>query len=239
MGGLMYICAEKTSEQTAVRDKMPDTTKTTTAIELNARDLARQFRRRKIFSGVNITLRAGESLAIVGPNGSGKSTLLKILALVLSPTQGTVEYRRNGAPLAAESVHAEVGFAAPYLRLYEEFSAGEHLELTASLRGDSCSQTEADALLQHCGLDPLRREAVAAFSSGMQQRLKLATAIQHKPAILFLDEPSATLDEAGVELVQKIVREQTARGGSVVIATNDERDRAMCARVLELEEYVR
>ncbi len=216
---------------------MPDNDGTRPAIELNALNLARQFRRRRIFSGINLALRAGESLAIVGANGSGKSTLLKILALVLSPTEGTVEYRLGGAPLSADKVHAHVGFAAPYLRLYEEFSAGEHLELTASLRGDHCSKSDAEALLHHCGLDPLRREAVSAFSSGMQQRLKLATAIQHKPAVLFLDEPSATLDEAGVGVVQKIVMEQTARGGSVVIATNDTRDKAMCERVLKLEEF--
>lgn len=172
--------------------------------------LGKRYGSRWVLRGVEMSLSDGECLLVTGPNGAGKTTLLRLLGGLESPTEG--EVWTTGA----------IGFAAPDLSLYPNLTAKEHLRFAAALRRVDPRERE---LLERVGLCEHEDKPVGAFSTGMRSRLRLALAIQHEPAVLLLDEPTATLDEQGRQIVCHIIEEQRARG-CIVLATNSEGDRA-------------
>src|SRR5512140_364278 len=114
---------------------------------ITATGIRKVFNRRTIFRDVSFGLAFGQTLLISGRNGSGKSTLVKIVAGVLSPTEGVVRLAGDGIDVAgAHGLH--IGLVGPYLQLYEEFTARENLELGLSLRGLPARPGRADELLE-------------------------------------------------------------------------------------------
>jgi heme exporter protein A len=189
--------------------------------------IGKTFGRRVILRDVSFEVERGGSMAVTGRNGSGKSTLLKIAAGLLRPTSGEVRYALDGVEIARDALLHSVGFMAPYINLYDEFSADENLRFFAKARGIAMTVSERSKLIGRVGLDALRRDPLRAYSSGMKQRMKLAFAIMHNPAFLLLDEPSTNLDSEGIEMMHRVVNEYRARA-CVIIATNDPADMMLC-----------
>lgn len=180
---------------------------------------------RRVLRDVSLEVRPGEPLAVVGPNGSGKSTLVRILAGVLTPTDGRAELSIGGAIVPAEEHAHRVGLVTPDLNLYPPLTAHETLAFLARVRGispDSIAPT-----LERVGLGARADDRVATFSTGMRQRLRLATALLHDPPVLLLDEPGATLDPEGRQLVADLVADASR---VIVLATNDPEEAALCSR---------
>jgi ABC-type multidrug transport system ATPase subunit len=183
-----------------------------------ANGLGRRFGANWVFRNIELEVARGEVLCVVGSNGSGKSTLLRILAGLLSPSVGSV------------ARPALLGYSALDLALWPQLSAREHLALAARLRG---VDGRVEQLLERVGLEENGDKPVAQFSTGMRARLKFALATQHDPDVLLLDEPSASLDQNGRDLVVRTVEAQQERG-CVVLATNDPADRRLATHELEL-----
>jgi heme exporter protein A len=162
----------------------------------------------------------GRSLAITGPNGSGKSTLVRVLCGLARPTSGTVTVRLDGMKLLPADCRAEIGLVAPDMALYHELTALENLSFFAKVRGLAIGTAQLRALLGRVGLGDRGDDLVGLYSSGMRQRLKYAQALLHRPRLLFLDEPTAYLDEAGSAMVSEVIAEQR-RHGILVLATNE------------------
>jgi heme exporter protein A len=175
-----------------------------------------------------------EIIGIAGRNGAGKSTLIKLIAGTLSPASGTVAVMINGVPIAADDLQNHIGLVGPYLALYDEFTPRELLEVTARLRGMKWSDSESTALLERVNLGHVDKRPARGFSSGMLQRLRFAVALQHKPALLLLDEPTSNLDEDGVQLVKSIIDDHQPRG-TIFLASNDARELAWCTRIVRLD----
>lgn len=171
--------------------------------------LGKRFGRRVLFSGLNGALQAGKILVVCGRNGSGKSTFLRILAGLSKPDAGSV--RRTPA--------SRIGFAAPDVDLYAELTGRENLDFLARMKG--MSQVDAGELLARSGLAAASDRPIRHYSSGMRQRLKLAAAIQGRPDVLILDEPTLALDEDGVKFVEAILAEHVDSGRFIAIAAND------------------
>jgi heme exporter protein A len=189
---------------------------------LSASGIRKIFNRRTIFRDVAFDIMSGQTLLISGRNGSGKSTLVKIIAGVLSPTEGQVSLACGGIEgTGGNGLH--LGLVAPYLQLYEEFTARENLELGLSLRGLAKRPGRADELLDRVGLGLRKDDTVRTFSSGMKQRVKYALALMHDPTVLILDEPMANLDSDGMSVVREVMAAQRGRG-ILVVATNDLHD---------------
>ncbi len=162
-----------------------------------------------------------------GPNGSGKSTASKIICGLISPTAGDVSLINEGKSIDRDKVHSYVGFVAPYLELYGEFTAVENLRLEARARGMKRKDQEwLDEILRLVGLFNRRNDELRSFSSGMKQRLKYAAALLHEPQVLVLDEPTANLDAAGIDMVFALI-DKYRKDRIVVIATNDEQEAAL------------
>jgi heme exporter protein A len=190
-------------------------------IELN--DLVAGYGARRVLAGLTLTLRGGETLVVVGANGSGKSTLLRLFCGLQRPTAGTITYISGQRRAQPEQARDLVGWVAPDLQLYRELTALENLEFFAQVRGLRRTRAELEALLEEVGLGRRGDDLLAAYSSGMAQRLRYAYALLHHPAVLLLDEPTVTLDERGAALVEQVVAAQRERG-ITVIATNDPRE---------------
>jgi heme exporter protein A len=202
-------------------------------VSLQAVDITKTFSRRNVFSGVNVSVAQSQTLAIIGRNGSGKSTLVKILAGVLSATSGNVIITLDGRTIERTEVFNHIGFVAPYLQLYDEFTALENLMLFKRLRGTAGADNAVHELLKRVGLYSRRDDIVRTFSSGMKQRLKYAFALLHRPPVLILDEPRTNLDSEGIDVVYALIDEQRARG-LTIIASNDREDTELCDSAVNL-----
>jgi len=196
--------------------------------------IGKRFGNRTVLARVSGVLEPGRVVVVAGPNGSGKSTLLNILAGVLRPSRGTVSYRSGDGELPRGRWFERLGVAAPDMAVYEELSALENLGFFARVRGLRAGAGEHAALLEELGLGPREhRRPVGTFSSGMKQRVKLALAVLHDPAVLLLDEPSSNLDEAGHRVVAALVGRFRARA-AVAVASNDPREIAWGDARIEL-----
>ena len=176
------------------------------------------------------------AVAVTGPNGSGKSTLLRILAGLLRPSAGATNVSVDGRDHPPAGRRDVLGLATPELAFYEEFTATENLVFAAEARRLDSPSRAAAAALDHVGLSTRAADRVAAFSSGMKQRLRLAFALLHEPPILLLDEPGSHLDETGREAVRDVVARHAARG-LVLLATNDPQEIQLAERRLELHGH--
>lgn len=202
-------------------------------LRLDLEHVAVNYGGRRVLAGITLTLRSGETLVVAGPNGSGKSTLLRLLCGLQRPTTGQVWYRIDGRRYRPAEAPWLIGWVAPDLQLYRELTGLENMQFFAQVRGLRCPPAVLEALLEAVGLGGRGGDLLAAYSSGMTQRLRYAYALLHRPPVLLLDEPTVTLDEPGAALVERIVEEQRARG-ITVIATNDPRELRFGDYVLKL-----
>ncbi len=199
-------------------------------------DLTKVFGSRIIFDKINFRRDTPGLAGIAGPNGSGKSTLVKVIAGLLTQSSGTIKHYIDGKEVQQNDVYSVVGFASPYVYLYDEFSALENLEISMKIRGLRPDHNNFKALLDRFTLWPRRKDPVKAYSSGMKQRLKLIFSVIHSPALIIWDEPTANLDSDGKSRVYELAKELSATK-LVVFATNEETEIGMCSDVINILDY--
>ena len=203
---------------------------------IEIKDLSHRFGARELFKPVNGRVESGGILVVTGTNGSGKSTFLKLAAGLLTPVSGSVEFYADGLSLDRERRRERIGYVSPDLTLYQELTGAENLNFFAEAKGVDFPRKDLIELLTFVGLKGRGRDLVGNYSSGMKQRLKYAFALLNAPPALFLDEPTANLDEAGMEIVGEIVRRQTMElGGLAIVATNEPREVEWSANRIHLE----
>ncbi len=203
---------------------------------LQADALKKVYDRKIIFQNVSLALAPSEWLAITGANGSGKSTLLKILAAQAAATSGTVRYTLDGATLTPEQTRPHIGFVSPYLNFYDELSGIENVSFALRAKGMKISTDELDELFDYFRLSEAKSKRVKAYSSGMIQRLRFIQAFASKPKFLFLDEPTATLDDNGKSLFWNKLNQFVSQT-VIVIASNDRDEIAHCTNALCIEAF--
>ncbi len=188
--------------------------------QLIARNISKRFQVRRVLKRIAFEATPGKAVVITGPNGSGKSTLVKILTGLLSPTAGEVRYVAENRYLTPGEVIHQIGLVSPYLQLYPDLTAREHIQLFAQLHGIVEYEERGTALMAQFGLQGREWDTIRTYSSGMVQRMKYVLALLHQPDVLFVDEPSANLDVQGKTVVAELIR-QYKRDHIVVIATNE------------------
>ena len=203
---------------------------------LNAENLTKKFGRRLIFQDLNFEFLKNGIYGITGINGSGKSTLIKIIAGIISPSSGKIIHKLNDKIIESEKLHKYIGFVAPYLVMYEEFSAWENLSHISKIRGVDFNKELFNSLLEDFLLLSRKNDMVKTYSSGMKQRLKFIFALMHSPKTLLLDEPTSNLDDAGKESVYKIIRRE-GNNKIVIIASNEKSDLELCDLKIRLQDY--
>jgi heme exporter protein A len=170
--------------------------------------------------GVTFDVAAGEFVAVVGPNGAGKSTLFNCIALTLRPSAGAIAFRGRDIHEHADEFRSALGYISHQLFLYGELSAWENLEFFARLYGLADPGPRIDRSLETMGLFPFRHRPVRAYSRGMKQRLAIARALLHDPAIVLLDEPFTGLDQHAAAILHGLLLRLRAEGKTVLLVSH-------------------
>lgn len=202
-------------------------------VTLTAKGLQHRYAGHRGLDPVEFDLDGPGVVAVVGANGSGKSTLLRIVAGLLRPSHGATTLTLDGREVPPPDRRHHIGYAAPELQFYVEFSVAENLRFAAEARGLAGPDAAVALALARVGLDSRAGDRVDALSSGMKQRLRIASALLHRPPVLLLDEAGSHLDEEGRLSLESIVAEE-ARTHLVVLATNEPREWSLAARRVEL-----
>jgi heme exporter protein A len=179
--------------------------------------LERRYGDRPALRGVSISVAEGQTLAVFGANGAGKTTLLRVLATLLRPHAGSVSVLGASLPGEAWKVRGRVGFLGHEPLVYPDLTPRENLRFHARLHG--VATTRVGELLGAVGLARRADDPVRELSRGMVQRLAVARAVLHEPAVLLLDEPRAGLDPAAAEELEPLIGR--ASGRTRVLVTHD------------------
>ncbi len=194
-----------------------------------------------ILQQVNLQLTAGEAVAILGASGSGKSTLLSLLAGLDSSTQGDVELFGQSLNGISEDQRAalragRVGFVFQSFQLLPGMTALENVMLPLELAGHAEARNEALAALTMVGLEDREAHFPNQLSGGEQQRVALARAFANKPALLFADEPTGSLDQTTGRKISNLLFELRQRtGAALLLVTHDHELADRCDRRINLE----
>ena len=201
-------------------------------MKLTVSELNKSFAGRKILQNISFSVEKGQSLAVTGHNGSGKTTLVRILCALLRADSGEIIFEKNEKIIK----DFKYGFSlvGPYLQLYEELTAFENILFAARMKRTFTSSEDIYRLIEQVGLKGRAHDYVKTYSSGMKQRLKYAFALQTRPDVLFLDEPTSNLDKQGIEYVYSIMNEHK-KDKILVFATNDEQDLKMADQVVRID----
>jgi ABC-2 type transport system ATP-binding protein len=170
--------------------------------------------------GVDLTVPAGGSLALVGRNGAGKSTTLRVLAGVVPATAGDVRVRGVDVRRDPQGAKHLTGYCPDVGGLVPRSTPWEHLQLAARLRGLVGWEPRAQDLLERFDLATVADRVTAGFSHGMGRRLSVVLAAFHNPRVLLLDEPFDGVDPLGVDATLELVAAERAAGTAVLVSTH-------------------
>ncbi len=184
----------------------------------------------RALSGVDVSARGGEIVAVVGPNGAGKTTLLRVLSGERRPERGSVLVDGSRVRGSDARWRARVGLVSHSTGLYRKLSALENLRFFAMLQGVRAGRGALLGALDSVGAAGVAAVRVEALSQGQRQRVALARTLLHDPEILFLDEPFTGLDAGGAAALERELRRCRAAGRIVLLVTHD------VARIPELAD---
>lgn len=168
---------------------------------------------------VSLSVAAGEVYALIGPNGAGKSTLVKAICGRVPLSDGEVNV--SGAPAGSRRARLRIGVAPQRPALYDRLTARENIACFARLAGAVGGEELAERALSLAGLPDVDRALAGRMSGGQRQRLNIAAAVAHGPALVILDEPSAALDREGVDGVNALIARLADSGVAVLLVTHD------------------
>ena len=199
-----------------------------------ADSLSKKFGAVAAVNGVSFTVRRGEIFGFLGPNGAGKTTIIRMLTGLLLPDSGTAFI--DGIDIKRASIQAKMkmGVIPEMGNIYADLTARQNVLLTGKFYGMPKRELNerTDALLEEFGLFDRRKDPVRTFSKGMKQRVNIASAIVHRPEILFLDEPTSGLDVQSRRMIIENIQAMKRSGATVFLTThNIEEANHLCGRV--------
>lgn len=184
--------------------------------------LTRMFGSRTVVDGVTFDVQRSEIVALLGPNGAGKTTTLRMLAGLVAPTRGTVTI--DGTELTRETgsaLRGRIGFLTEAPGLWDRLTVRENLRIYAAIYGLHDPERIIDRALEMFGLADRGTARAAELSKGMRQKVALARALLHEPAVLLLDEPTSGLDPETTRSVRQLLEERRAAGCAILVSTHN------------------
>ena len=190
---------------------------------IETRNLTRRFGDRLAVDSLSLSIPEQTVFGFLGPNGAGKTTTVRMLAALIAPTSGTARVAGHSIERDPSKIHGAVGLLTEAPGLYERLSARENLVFFGELYGLSRARANAQAerYLRLLQLWDRRDEGAGTFSKGMRQKLAIARALLHEPAVLFLDEPTAGLDPESSRVVRDFIKALRAQGRTILLTTHN------------------
>jgi ABC-2 type transport system ATP-binding protein len=195
--------------------------------------LRKVFGSRVAVEGLELSIRRGEVFGLLGPNGSGKTTTIRMLCGLMTPTSGTAIVVGHDVIKEPEQIRRKIGYMSQRFGLYDDLSVAENIRFYASiygLRGPARRERTAE-LLHDLGLEPRAGQLAGELSGGWKQRLALACATAHRPAMLFLDEPTAGVDPASRRLFWQWIYALAQQGTTILVTTHYMDEAERCQRL--------
>ncbi len=180
------------------------------------RGLSHRYDTDLVLRNVNLTIERGEIFGFLGHNGAGKTTAVNILTTLIKPTAGTASVCGFDVVSDRHEVTRCIGYLPADVRMYPHLTAAENLEFFAKLSGVADPRRAVAQTLDYLECADLAGRRVGSFSTGMRQRIGIAQAIVHQPAVLLLDEPTSGLDPLGVRQLRETIRRLNADHGMTV-----------------------
>lgn len=202
---------------------------------IQLQNVTKRIKENTVLDNVSYTFKSGFVYGLYGQNGSGKTMLLRAISGLINLDSGSIF-------IDGEKLHdkiefpPETGIVIENMELLPECSAKRNLQMLAKIK-NIADEKDISFSLERVGLDPDSDKKVKKFSLGMKQRLNIAQAIFENQKIILLDEPTNALDEAAVQLIYKIIREEKSRGATIIVATHHKEDlKEVCDVILKIAE---
>ena len=202
-------------------------------LAIETHELTRRFGKLRAVAGLNLSVAAGEIFGFLGPNGAGKTTTIRMLCGLLRPSEGSAQVAGLDIAREAEAIKRCVGYMPQRFSLYGDLSLEENLDFFAGVYRLPGRERRARvrAMLERIGLADRRRDLTDHLSGGLKQRLALACALVHSPAILFLDEPTAGADPTARQSMWDLLYEVAAEGRTILVTTHYVEEAERCQTI--------
>jgi ABC-type multidrug transport system ATPase subunit len=205
-------------------------------MNIDLKNLGRRYHFEWVFRNITLSLSSSKIFAVTGKNGAGKSTFLQVVSGVLSPSEGSVDYVFNHQKIEVDSVYPFLAWCAPGLDLIGDFTAKEMLDWHFRVKPAIDGITSSD-MLEQMGLSAAANKSLHQLSSGMRQRIKLATVLFCDVPMWLLDEPCTNLDDTGIQWYRQTVQKNGANR-LVLIASNDPQEYNFADETIDLMPYL-
>lgn len=205
-------------------------------MEIALSNIGKRYQKEWIFRGISANFHAGESIAILGANGSGKSTLLQVLSGYLTPSEGSIIWKKKDTRIGVDHIFHQVSLATPYMTNYDEFTLKENIDFFSSFKSFR-NQLTSSEVAELMGLSKAYNKPLKFYSSGMKQRVKLGLAILADTSVLLLDEPSSHLDARAITWYQELLREHASDRIVFVASNKEEAETIGCTKQIFIESF--
>ena len=188
---------------------------------LFVKNISKSFNRKKVLIDISFSQKEGESIVFMGKNGTGKSTLFRIIARLMSYDSGSIIFKENDLNKAKTLDRNKLFYLGHSPGMYHALSAIENLNFALNLRSIYIDQREIISALDDYGLSKEINEPIGVFSAGMLQRLKIVCARLIKWDMILIDEPFSSLDNDGVDMVQKEILSWKKKNKTIAMVLHD------------------
>ncbi len=182
--------------------------------------LTKRFGSFTAVDGVSFEIRPGEILGLLGPNGAGKTTTIQMLLGVVTPTSGSIEAFGLDLSTHREAILQQINFSSTYIAMPQSLTVEENLWVVARLYGLTEIASRVDRIVKKLGMEEFRQKVTRKLSSGQLTRLTLAKALLTDPRLLFLDEPTASLDPDIAYMIRGLLKEERRSSGLSILYTS-------------------
>jgi ABC-2 type transport system ATP-binding protein len=202
-------------------------------LAIEAAGLGRDFGAFHAVVDVSFSVEAGEIFGYLGANGAGKSTTIRMLCGLLAPSRGRARVAGFDVGRDPESVKSAIGYMSQKFSLYLDLPVQDNLDFFGGAYGlaGRALASRAAEVSELCGLRGLDRRITGTLPGGLRQRLALGCAILHRPAVLFLDEPTACVDPQARRMFWRVIRQLAADGTTIFVTTHYLDEAEYCRRI--------
>ena len=205
---------------------------------LRADHLSKSFKSREVVKDVSIAVHAGEVVGLLGPNGAGKTTTVRILATLLRPDSGSAKVAGIDVFKEPDEVRKVIGLSGQYAAVDEILTGYDNLVMFGKLYhlGNQSAIKRADELLERFSLTEAAKRPIKTYSGGMRRRLDLAASLIVKPKVLFLDEPTASVDDITEEEITSLINEIALENRIIVLSSHRQFTQSIMDEVIYMGE---
>jgi len=198
---------------------------------VSVRHICKSYGAVQALNDLNFEVQAGEIFGLIGPDGSGKTTLFRILTTLLLPDSGSAKVMNLDVVHDFKKIRNQIGYMPGRFSLYQDLSVRENLELFATVFNTSISENYDLIKDIYQQIEPFNERRAGKLSGGMKQKLALSCALIHKPAILFLDEPTTGVDPVSRKEFWDMLKKLKQQGITILVSTPYMDEAALCDRI--------